>query len=81
MLFPEQLIIKEFKQESKKEETQDEAERVGVWTNAACFLSLSLVDDSLITQMSELLLVALQVLHDTADTYVSLVVCLRLPCT
>ena len=52
--------------------------------NAARCLWLSVVDDSLITQMSELLRAArgdMQVLHNTADTYVSPVVCLRWPCT
>lgn len=52
--------------------------------NTAPCLGLSLADDSLITQMSELLWVALgdkQVLHNTADTYLSLVACLRWLCT
>lgn len=87
--FLNRLIEKEFKQEAKRRKNklkERERERVGAVprANTARCLWFSVVDDSLITQMSELLRAArgdMQVLHNTADTYVSPVVCLRWPCT
>lgn len=87
--FLNRLIEKEFKQEAKRRKNklkERERERVGAVprANTARCLWFFVVDDSLITQMSELLRAArgdMQVLHNTADTYVSPVVCLRWPCT